>query len=141
MVRERPGNGSVEGRVPRDANLRTPSGPEGSSGKRAVAGAAGSPDRSWRPVERPSRAASTGGARPALVYPRRGQRREGTRERRRRSVPEVPPTVARPGDRPGARHPRAGGGRSRGAAVARVPLLRAAGNGEDLDRAHPREDG
>src|SRR5438309_752236 len=69
MVRERPGNGSVEGRVPRDANLRTPSGPEGSSGKRAVAGAAGSPDRSWRPVERPSRAVSTAGARPPLFVP------------------------------------------------------------------------
>src|SRR5439155_1404555 len=130
MVRERPGNGSVEGRVPGEANLRSPSGPEGSSGKRAVAGAAGSPDLSWRPVERPSRAMSTAGARPPLLYPRHGQRREGTRDRRRRSVPQVPPAVARPGDRPGARHPRAGGGRSRGAAVARVPLLRTAGTGE-----------
>jgi len=42
---------SDEGRVPRDANLRTPSGPEGSSGKRALAGAAGTPGRSRRPVE------------------------------------------------------------------------------------------
>src|SRR5207249_4335059 len=54
---------SDEGRVPRDANLRTPSGPEGSSGKRALAGAAGSPGRSHRPVERPSRPPSTAGAR------------------------------------------------------------------------------
>ena len=41
---------SVEGRVPRDANLRTPSDPEGSSGKWAMVGAAGLPDRSYRPV-------------------------------------------------------------------------------------------
>src|SRR5437773_73355 len=54
---------SVEGRVPRDANLRIPSGPEGSSGKRALAGAAGLPGWSHRPVERPSRPPSTAGAR------------------------------------------------------------------------------
>src|SRR5712691_2856309 len=67
MVRERPGNGSVEGRVPRDANLRTPSGPEGSSGKRALAGAAGSPGRSYRPVERPSRPWSKAGCTVTLI--------------------------------------------------------------------------
>ena len=43
----------VDGRVLRDANLRTPSGPEGSSGKQALAGAAGVPDRSHRPGEAP----------------------------------------------------------------------------------------
>src|SRR4026207_159755 len=57
---------SVEGRVPRDVNLRTPSGPEGSSGKRALAGAVGLPGRSYRPVERPSRPRSTAGARSPL---------------------------------------------------------------------------
>jgi DNA polymerase III subunit gamma/tau len=57
----------VEGRVPRDANLRTPSGPEGSSGKRALAGAAGLPGWSHRPVERPSRPPSTAGARSPIL--------------------------------------------------------------------------
>src|SRR5204863_7889454 len=64
---------SEEGRVPRDANLRTPSGPEGSSGKRALAGAAGTPGRSHRPVERPSRALSTASARSPTLFLRAGR--------------------------------------------------------------------
>src|SRR6266540_2884179 len=53
-VRGRPQYRGVDGWVLRDANLRIPSGPEGSSGKQALAGAAGMPGRSRRPGERPS---------------------------------------------------------------------------------------
>src|ERR671931_1177067 len=60
---------SDEGRVPRDTNLRTPSGPEGSSGKRALVGAVGTPGRSHRPVTRRVHPGSTAGGRAPLLLP------------------------------------------------------------------------
>src|SRR6266511_11114 len=60
-VRGRPRYRGVDGWVLRDANLRIPSGPEGSSGKQALAGAAGMPGRSRRSGERPSPSLVNGG--------------------------------------------------------------------------------
>ncbi len=43
----------VEGWVPRGEDLRTPSDPEGSSGKQKSSGAAGKPSLSWRVAASP----------------------------------------------------------------------------------------
>src|SRR5213592_1081521 len=72
---------SVDGRVPRDANLRTRSDPEGSSRKRAMAGAVGSPGRSHRPVMRTGPPGSTVGARSPMIpaaFPATGRASEGS---------------------------------------------------------------
>jgi len=58
---------SVEGWVLRDVTLRTRSGPEGSSRKKVVAGAVGTPGWSFVSRKRPSRSRSTAGARSLSV--------------------------------------------------------------------------
>ena len=125
MVRGSSGHGALMVRVLRDANLRTRSGPEGSSRKRALAGAAGVPGRSYRPGKRPSRPWSTTGARSPSFSCGAPGRDGGGGQAAPGAVPAVPAADPERGAGAGPRHPRADRRHPREPPAPRVPVLRA----------------
>ena len=141
MVRGSPGHGALK-----VGSCATPTREPGQVRKEAAVSGPwrvprGSPGRSHRPGVRPSRAASTAGARsPPFSSDKAGEASE-RRAGLSGPVPPVPAADAGRGPGAGPRRPRADRRHPRGPPAPRVPVLRAAGDGQDLHRADPGQDG